>query len=140
MAVKWKAAALAIAIAGTGIFALSVVSGLLYERAQRVRDRERYPPAGRQIDIGGRMLDVDCEGTGEPTVILESGANWAGGPTVHDPRTMFSNGGTIAPARGGATLVRIRVTADRKLAICTRFSARHESPRLMCWLANHRPL
>jgi pimeloyl-ACP methyl ester carboxylesterase len=93
MAVKWKAAALAIAIAGTGIFALSVVSGLLYERAQRVRDRERYPPAGRQIDIGGRMLDVDCEGTGEPTVILESGANWAGGPTVHDPRTMFSNGG-----------------------------------------------
>ena len=89
MAAKWKAAALAVAITGAGIFALALVSGLLYEQTQRARDRERWPQIGRSIDIGGRTLDIDCAGAGQPAVILESGANWA----VHDPKTMFSNGG-----------------------------------------------
>jgi len=92
-AAKWKTAALAVAIAGAGIFALALVSGLLYEQTQRARDRERYPQIGRSIDIGGRMLDIDCAGAGQPAVILESGANWAVNSAVHDPKTMFSNGG-----------------------------------------------
>jgi pimeloyl-ACP methyl ester carboxylesterase len=93
MAAKWKTAALAAAIAGAGIFAFALVSGLLYEQTQRARDRERYPQIGRSIDIGGRMLNIDCVGAGQPAVILESGANWAVHSAVHDPRTMFSNGG-----------------------------------------------
>jgi pimeloyl-ACP methyl ester carboxylesterase len=90
---KWKTAALAVAIAGAGVFALALLSGLLYEQTQRVRDRERYPQIGRSIDIGGRMLDLECAGAGQPAVILESGANWAASPAVHDPKTIFSNGG-----------------------------------------------
>ena len=90
---KWKSAVLAVAIAGAGIFALALVSGLLYEQAQRSRDRERYPQIGRAIDIGGRMLNIDCAGAGQPTVILESGANWAVSSAVRDPKTIFSNGG-----------------------------------------------
>ncbi|HEX3745174.1 MAG TPA: alpha/beta hydrolase [Bryobacteraceae bacterium] len=90
---KWKTAAMAIAIAGAGVFALVLVSGLVYEQAQRVHDRERYPPVGRLIDIGGRMLDIDCEGAGQPAVVLAAGANWAGGPAIRDPKRMYANGG-----------------------------------------------
>jgi pimeloyl-ACP methyl ester carboxylesterase len=93
VAAKWKTAALAVAIAGVGIFALTLVFGLLYEQTQRARDRERYPQIGRSIDIGGRMLDIDCAGAGQPAVILESGANWAVNSAVHDPKTILSNGG-----------------------------------------------
>jgi hypothetical protein len=93
VAAKWKTAALAVTIAGAGIFALALVSGLLYEQTQRARDRERYPQIGRSIDIGGRMLDIDCAGAGQPTVILESGANWSLSPAVQDPKTIFANGG-----------------------------------------------
>lgn len=93
VAAKWKTAALAVAIAGAGIFALALLSGLLFEQTQRARDRARYPQIGRSIDIGGRMLNIDCAGAGQPAVILESGANWAVNPAVRDPRTMFSNGG-----------------------------------------------
>ena len=90
---KWKSAALAVAIVGAGIFSLALVSGLLYEQAQRARDRQRYPQIGRSIDIGGRMLNIDCAGAGQPAVILESGANWSLISAVHGPRTMFANGG-----------------------------------------------
>lgn len=93
MAAKWKAAALAVAIAGAGIFAIALVSGLLYEQTQRARDRERYPRIGRSVDIGGRTLNIQCVGAGRPAVILESGANWAVNSGVYDPKTMFSNGG-----------------------------------------------
>jgi hypothetical protein len=93
MAAKWKTAALAVAIAGGGIFALALVSGLLYEQTQRVRDRERYPQIGRSIDVGGRALNIDCAGAGQPAVILGSGANWAVNAAVRDPKTIFSNGG-----------------------------------------------
>ena len=93
MAANWKTAALAVAIAGAGVFALGLVSGLLYEQTQRARDRERYPQVGRSFDIGGRTLNIDCAGAGQPTVILESGANWALNSGVYDPKTMYSNGG-----------------------------------------------
>jgi hypothetical protein len=35
MAAKWKTAVLAVAVAGAGIFALGLVSGLLYEQKRR---------------------------------------------------------------------------------------------------------
>ena len=90
---KWKTAALAVAIVGVGIFTLAFVSGLLYEQTQRARDREHYPQIGRSIDIGGRMLNIDCVGAGQPAVILESGANWALNSAVYDPKTIYANGG-----------------------------------------------
>lgn len=41
--------------------------------------------------------------------------------------------GMTAPAPAGATLVLIRATLRRRLAICMLFSAPRESRRLMCW-------
>src|SRR5579862_8989721 len=72
-AAKWKTAAVAVAIAGAGIVAIALISGVLYEQTQRARDRERYPQIGRSVDIGGRTLNIDCAGAGQPAVILESG-------------------------------------------------------------------
>jgi hypothetical protein len=89
MSAKLRTAAVAAASIGAGVFAIALVSGLFYEQAQRARDREHFPQVGRSVDIGGRMLNIDCAGAGQPAVILESGANWA----VHDPKTIFSNGG-----------------------------------------------
>jgi pimeloyl-ACP methyl ester carboxylesterase len=88
-----KTAALAVAIAGAGLFGIALVSGVLYEQSQRARDRQRYPQIGRSVDIGGRTLNIDCTGTGRPAVILESGANWAVNSAENSPRTIFSNGG-----------------------------------------------
>ena len=80
-------------IFGAGVLVIGLVCGTLYEQAQRARDRERFPQVGRSVDIGGRMLNIDCSGVGSPAVILESGANWALDSAVRDPKTIFSNGG-----------------------------------------------
>ena len=37
------------------------------------RDRRRFPPPGRMVDIGGRSLHLIESGSGQPAVILESG-------------------------------------------------------------------
>ena len=92
MAARWKTAVMAVAMGGAGIVALAVISGILYEQSQRARDRERYPQIGHTVDIGGRMLNIDCAGAGEPAVILESGANWSIS-RVYDPKTIWANGG-----------------------------------------------
>ena len=74
-----------------------MVSGILYEQVERARDRERFPPIGRPVDIGGRTLNIYCSGAGQPAVILESGATW---PFYNNPRAMYENG---APRPGSAS-------------------------------------
>jgi pimeloyl-ACP methyl ester carboxylesterase len=86
---KLRTAAVAGLVIGAGAFVIAVTSGLLYEQAQRARDRELFPQIGRSVDIGGRMLNIYCSGAGQPAVIFESGAPW---PTLSDGRTMWENG------------------------------------------------
>ena len=88
----WTAARAAL-IFGAGILVAGLVSGILYEQTQRARDREHFPQVGRSVDIGGRVLNIDCAGEGQPAVILESGANWPLSAAVRGPKTIFSNGG-----------------------------------------------
>jgi pimeloyl-ACP methyl ester carboxylesterase len=88
MYAKLRTAAVATAIIGAGVLAIALVSGLLYEQAQRARDREHFPQIGRSVDIGGRMLNIYCSGAGQPAVILERGAPW----TFYKPKEMFENG------------------------------------------------
>jgi pimeloyl-ACP methyl ester carboxylesterase len=89
MASKLRTAVVACLIIGVGAIVIAVVSGLLYEQAQRARDRELFPQIGLSTDIGGRMLNIYCSGAGQPAVIFESGAPW---PTLSDPRTMWEKG------------------------------------------------
>jgi pimeloyl-ACP methyl ester carboxylesterase len=59
-----------------------VVIGLVYQAVGSARDRRRFPPPGRLVDVGGHRLHVRIAGEGGPAVILESGIaassiNWS---------------------------------------------------------------
>jgi pimeloyl-ACP methyl ester carboxylesterase len=55
------------------------ITGVLYEMIGRWRDARRFPQRGRLVQAGSIRMNIDCRGTGSPTVILESGS---GGPSV----------------------------------------------------------
>ena len=44
-----------------------------YERRGLARDAALYPPPGKLVDIGGRLLHVQKQGEGAATVVLEAG-------------------------------------------------------------------
>jgi pimeloyl-ACP methyl ester carboxylesterase len=69
------------------VLAIVVVSGASFEAVMRHRAARDYPPPGRLVDIGGRRLQIDCRGSGSPTVVLESGLDYLGSlswAAVHD--------------------------------------------------------
>jgi len=49
------------------------LSGFLYQAAGSARDRRKFPPPGRLIDIAGGRLHLVETGRGSPTVVFESG-------------------------------------------------------------------
>ncbi|HKW96673.1 MAG TPA: alpha/beta hydrolase [Bryobacteraceae bacterium] len=111
MASKLRTAAFAGLIIGVCAFVIAVAAGLLYEQAQRGRDRKLFPQIGRSTDIGGRMLNIYCSGAGQPAVIFESGAPW---PTMSDPKMMWEHG---AP-RPGFSWVRIQAELAKITTAC----------------------
>jgi len=111
MVSKLRTAAVAGLIIGAAALAIAIAAGLLYEQAQRARDRELFPQIGRSTDIGGRTLNIYCSGAGQPAVIFESGAPW---PTLSDPKMMWENG---AP-RPGFSWVRIQAEAAKYTTAC----------------------
>lgn len=61
------------------LFALAA-AGYALEKIAEARDRRRFPPPGRLVDIGGRRLHLACLGSGSgPTVVIEQGA---GSPSI----------------------------------------------------------
>jgi pimeloyl-ACP methyl ester carboxylesterase len=76
-----------IAIALACSAAVLLVTGAGYEAVMRSRTEHAYPVPGRLVDIGGRRLQVDCRGSGTPTVVFESGLDHLGSlswTAVHD--------------------------------------------------------
>lgn len=70
-----------------GLVTLALIVGVGSESLIRQRVSTRFPVTGRLVDIGGRSLQIDCRGTGSPTVVLESGLDLLGAlswATVHD--------------------------------------------------------
>jgi pimeloyl-ACP methyl ester carboxylesterase len=66
--------------------AVLVGLGASLEAIAEARDRVRFPPPGRMVDVGGRRLHILCKGKGNgegesagPTVIIEQGA---GSPSI----------------------------------------------------------
>ena len=51
----------------------SLALGGAFETLSEARDSATYPITGHAVDIGGRKLHIECTGTGEPTVVFESG-------------------------------------------------------------------
>lgn len=54
------------------LLAALCVACLVWHRAATERDRRRYPPPGRLIDVGGRRLHIQGEGDGQPTVVISA--------------------------------------------------------------------
>jgi hypothetical protein len=57
------------AIAG-GIAAVIGLGGATYQVVSEARDRRRYPPPGRLVDVGGHRMHVRCAGAGSPAVVI----------------------------------------------------------------------
>ena len=47
--------------------------GVLFQQIALRRQRRRFAPPGRMVDVGGHRLHVNCAGSGSPVVVLESG-------------------------------------------------------------------
>jgi pimeloyl-ACP methyl ester carboxylesterase len=76
-----------IGVVAGGCLGIAILSGAAFERVSRERVSKQFAPAGRLIDIGGRRIQIDCRGTGSPTVVFESGLDIYGSlawTTVHD--------------------------------------------------------
>jgi len=76
-----------IALGLATVVAFAILVGAGYETAGRHNAARNFPPPGKLVDIGGRRIQIDCRGTGTPTVVFEAGLDmggslsWAG---VHD--------------------------------------------------------
>jgi pimeloyl-ACP methyl ester carboxylesterase len=72
---------------GAGIaafFALAAGGGMFYERFAQYRAVRDFPPPGKMVDVGGRRIQLNCEGGGSPTVVFESGLSIEGSLTWSD--------------------------------------------------------
>jgi pimeloyl-ACP methyl ester carboxylesterase len=69
-AAKWLGYA---ALGLVGLFAVSLLIGLVTERLAEIRDERLYPPPGQMVDSGNGRQQIFCEGRGTPTVVLITG-------------------------------------------------------------------
>lgn len=63
------------------------IAGAAYESVARHRAAARHPAPGKLVDVGGRRIQIDCRGSGSPTVVLMSGLDHFGSLSwapVHD--------------------------------------------------------
>jgi pimeloyl-ACP methyl ester carboxylesterase len=66
-------------VLGVAAFAvLLAVAGVVYERLGQYRAARDFPPPGQMVDIGGRKIQLDCRGSGSPTVVFEAGLSVEG--------------------------------------------------------------
>jgi pimeloyl-ACP methyl ester carboxylesterase len=57
-----------------GVFAAAIaalgLASAAYQTVGEARDRRRYPPPGRLVDVGGYRLHIVCAGQGSPAVVV----------------------------------------------------------------------
>lgn len=77
-----------IAIYAGASVAIAILSGATYEGTMRRQAMREFKIPGRLVDVGnGRRIQIDCRGSGSPTVVLESGLDMFGSlawAAVHD--------------------------------------------------------
>ena len=60
---------------GAGALVVTLVSTTLLAGAvAKARLKAAHPPIGQMVDVGGYRMHITCQGSGNPTVILEAGA------------------------------------------------------------------
>lgn len=60
------------------VFALALLCGTAYEFWSRAQAARRHPAPGKLVDVGGRSMQIDCRGEGQPTVVFEAGLDMNG--------------------------------------------------------------
>jgi pimeloyl-ACP methyl ester carboxylesterase len=76
-----------IAVALVALVLLALLTGGSYELWMRRQAAREHPAPGKLVDIGGRRIQLDCRGSGSPTVVFESGLDYDGSlswSAVHD--------------------------------------------------------
>lgn len=63
-AVKWLVTILVIVVLG----------GVVFQLVSAESDRRSYPASGQMVNVNGHLMNINCTGEGDPTVILEAGA------------------------------------------------------------------
>lgn len=56
-----------------GLLTIVAIIGVGYQRMGSHMDARRSPEPGHLVNVGGLQFQINCEGSGSPTVILESG-------------------------------------------------------------------
>lgn len=67
---RWSGRAFLVLV---GLAMVLLLVGCIYEEAAEKREAKKFPQQGRRVPAGDVALNLDCTGTGGPTVILESG-------------------------------------------------------------------
>jgi pimeloyl-ACP methyl ester carboxylesterase len=67
-----------IALGLGGLILAAVLAGFSYEQIMRWRAPRDFPAQGKLVDVDGSNMQIDCRGSGSPTVILESGLDMMG--------------------------------------------------------------
>jgi pimeloyl-ACP methyl ester carboxylesterase len=60
------------------MISLLVIVGVIYESNISMHDRQRYPPPGTIVDVGGYRLHIRSTGQGSPIVVFDSGLGDSG--------------------------------------------------------------
>ena len=86
---KLKTAAVAALVIAAIAIAIMLISARLSDQSQRARDREEFPQVGHSVDIGigGRTINIDCSGAGQPAVVFARGDPWM----FYDLKAVFEN-------------------------------------------------
>ncbi len=111
--------------------------GAIWEQVERQREIRDFPAPGRLVDIGGRRIQIDCRGTGSPTVVFESGLGIDGSLSwtkVQDEVAQFTR--ACAYCRAGIIWSddrMVRTTAPAWRAISMQRSPRPTRRAPSCW-------
>jgi pimeloyl-ACP methyl ester carboxylesterase len=61
-----------------GLLVVLMAVGAIYQAAASASDLKKYPVTGKLYNIGDYSLNLNCTGTGSPTVVLEAGSGTPG--------------------------------------------------------------
>src|ERR1700739_593470 len=57
----------------TLIAALLAIAGISYQAMTARADARRFHQVGKSVEVGGYKLNINCTGSGSPTVVLAAG-------------------------------------------------------------------
>ena len=106
---------------------LLVISGAAFEGIASYQGAKNYPPKGKLVDVGDFKLHLQKQGSGEPTLVFETGSGVAStgwgdlpkrlsqyGTVVTQDRAGYAWSEEAATERTGANIVRELYTALKK--------------------------